>query len=56
MKGITADSTIQAFLDTGIDKIPSLIYSLIFFFVGLAIAKIRRRIVSNILEKYTSDK
>lgn len=56
MKGITANSTVQAFLDIGIDKIPSLIYSLIFFFVGLAIAKICRRIVSNILEKYTSGK
>ncbi len=37
--------TLQAFLDTGIEKITSLIYAIIFFLIGLIIAKICRRAV-----------
>ena len=48
--------TLQAFLDTSIEKIPSLIYAIIFFLIGLIIAKICRRAVSKVLKKYTSGK
>lgn len=56
MKGISESTTMQAFLDAGIEKIPSLIYAIIFFLIGLTIAKICRKAVSRVLKKYTNGK
>ena len=49
-------STFQNFKDLGIEKLPSLIYAIIFFMVGFIVAKICKRIVTRVLCKYTSGK
>ncbi|TQQ83150.1 mechanosensitive ion channel [Peptacetobacter hominis] len=53
---VKSSMAFQSIINSAAEKIPSLIYAIILFLIGFAIAKACKKVVSKILCKYTSGK